>query len=210
LLFDRNFFKKTAQSSLRVDISTPEHEDYTRDILHVEGEIYTGEHIHFFINHWPSRREGREVSEPKRVKAAQILRNEIDRILKQDVHANIVLMGDFNDNPTNISISEVLSAKGDVIEVEDQDLFNLLHRYHLQHRGTLVHQGTWDLFDQIMVSKHMLQTDYFFNMNSGKIFNKKWLLYKSRGGDFFPHKTYSGDRYHQGYSDHLPVYAVFQ
>lgn len=208
-LFDRNYFKKLGQDSIHIDLSTVEHPDFTRDILHVYGEIFTGEKIHFFVNHWPSRREGREWSEPKRVKVAQALRHKIDFILKEDINANIVVMGDFNDNPANISVAEVLMAKRDMLEMQDQDLFNLHYRYHLEHKGTLVHQGLWDLFDQIIVSKNMLKEARFFNEHSGKIFYKKWLLFKTRDGDHAPHKTYSGDRYHQGYSDHLPVYAEF-
>jgi predicted extracellular nuclease len=206
--FDAQFFHKEGAHPLEVDLSTVTDEDYTRDILHVYGQISTGQKLHFFVNHWPSRREGNAESEPKRVFAAQILRKEIDRIMKDNPEALIIIMGDFNDTPANKSIVDILQANTSLTDATDKTLFNLHHRYFLERKGTLVHKGIWNLFDQIIVSQSFFDQDVL-DEQSGKIFHKKWLLFRTRKRDYSPNKTYSGDRYHQGYSDHLPVYMIF-
>ncbi|MFZ1279934.1 MAG: hypothetical protein WAR59_03800, partial [Ignavibacteriaceae bacterium] len=67
--------------------------------------------IHFFVNHWPSRRGGEEESQPRRIKVANTLRNVVDSLLTVNSKSKIVIVGDFNDEPTNISITETLKAQ---------------------------------------------------------------------------------------------------
>src|SRR5690606_6903470 len=77
--------------------------DYTRDILLVSG-LLDGEKIHFIVNHWPSRQEGSDVTEFKRLLAADKVVEIINQIKTTDEDAKIVVMGDFNDNPNNKSV----------------------------------------------------------------------------------------------------------
>lgn len=208
-VFDPSFFKKEGEEALFVDVSTPQDQDFTRDILHIYGKVHPAQEAHFYINHWPSRREGKEESEFKRIRAAQVLRQSVDNVLDKNPQAFIFILGDFNDSPVNKSIKEVLQTSSDLENALPLTYFNLLERYYYQHKGTLVHQGTWNLFDQIIINSPVLEKG-LLHVHSGKIFNKKWLLYRNRRSGFAPNKTYSGDRYHQGYSDHLPVYCIFE
>ncbi|GAB1443547.1 hypothetical protein MASR2M39_23880 [Ignavibacteriales bacterium] len=65
--------------------------------------------FNFYVNHWPSRRGG-EKSVPARIAAASVLRNSIDQLLKDDPKSKIIMMGDFNDEPLDISIEQTLRA----------------------------------------------------------------------------------------------------
>ena len=67
--------------------------------------------IYFFVNHWSSRRGGEDESEPKRISTAKKLRNEVESIFTKNYKSNVVIVGDFNDEPTNISITEYLKAQ---------------------------------------------------------------------------------------------------
>jgi hypothetical protein len=46
--------------------------DYTRDILKVTGNLH-GELVHILVNHWSSRREGAEKTEPKELQQLKLL-----------------------------------------------------------------------------------------------------------------------------------------
>ncbi len=73
--------------------------------------------IYFFVNHWPSRRGGERESEPNRIKVAETLRKQVDLIFDKSLKSNIIIVGDFNDEPTNVSITEYLKAKPFVCDV---------------------------------------------------------------------------------------------
>jgi len=179
----------------------------TRDILHIQGRLANGSRVHFFVNHWPSRREGIVESESRRLGAAKILRREIDEILRSDDEANIILMGDFNDTPVNKSIHAVLRAKGQH-EQQPGDLINLLIEEHKKGEGTHVHNEKWEVFDQLIVSQGLLQgkNGLEVHKNNAFILRDQRLLHTFDNGDQIPKSSYSGDYYHGGYSDHLPVY----
>ncbi|MEN8957485.1 MAG: hypothetical protein ABF258_05635, partial [Flavobacteriales bacterium] len=103
----------TIKHSENIEVSLPDNPDFaTRDILYVQGELKGEDELHVFLNHWSSRRAGQKESEHKRVKAASVLRAKVDEILNKDASAKIIIMGDFNDYPTNKSVYEVLKAKG--------------------------------------------------------------------------------------------------
>ena len=82
----------------------------TRLIFGVNLLTNENEKISVFVNHWPSRSGGQIESEPKRITAAQTLRSAVDRIFSTDENANIFIIGDFNDDPVNVSVLEALKA----------------------------------------------------------------------------------------------------
>jgi endonuclease/exonuclease/phosphatase family metal-dependent hydrolase len=171
---------------------------HTRDILHIEGEIANSEHIHFFITHWPSRRKGTKETEHKRIEVADFLRSKIDLLLDKNPEERIIVMGDFNDEPSNKSISQHLMKN---------DFYNLHKTYENSKKGTVNHQGDWMVFDQIIVSKSILNGDiYDLNKNSGEIYNDNDITFTHPDGNKVPSRTYGGPKYFGGTSDHYPVY----
>ena len=51
--------------------------DYTRDALYVKGYL-NDEQVHVFVCHWPSRRDGAELTSHKRVQAAEQITSFIE------------------------------------------------------------------------------------------------------------------------------------
>jgi len=209
LLYDSEEF--TVISSKKIPVKLENNRGFnTRDILYVEGLISDSVKAHVFVNHWSSRREGQEVSEHKRVRAATILREKVDAILENDANANIIIIGDFNDYPTNKSLNSVLRAKEAGYENEG-DLINLLFDEHENGEGTSVYRREWSVLDQIIISQSIYDGKTMGIQNQdAEILKEKKLIYTYHDGGQKPSATYGGRKYFGGYSDHLPVYIVLK
>jgi endonuclease/exonuclease/phosphatase family metal-dependent hydrolase len=171
-----------------------------------------------FVNHWPSRSGGQLESEPKRISAAQTLRTAVDRIFQSDSNANIIIIGDFNDEPLNKSVLETLTAhplKCDsinaVIEFESgTELFNLSYVAFENEEGTFKYKDDWNMLDQIIVSGNLITgNDLRFICGTFNIFKPDFIVTKTGQYAGTPFPTYGGRRYLGGYSDHFPVSAKF-
>jgi predicted extracellular nuclease len=177
----------------------------TREI--VEGQfLVNGKELFVFVNHWSSRREGLEVTKPRRIAAAKTLRKRIDELLNKNPLANILIMGDFNDTPTDESLHKILRAKGQH-ELAKNDLINLLIEEEKNDSGTHIFQGDWMVFDQLIVSQGLLQGRNGLEIHKSNAFILKHeMLLTKKGNETLLHPTFAGDDYVGGYSDHLPVY----
>ena len=208
LLYNPKYFIVDISRALPVKIESNGRYYYSRDILWVKGRL-NGEVFHFYVNHWPSRLNGQGASDAARWKAALVCRNHIDSILQKEPEAKIIVMGDFNDEPFNYSISEVLQAKNSIQKQEPGQLYNPWYDKIKKGIGTLAYQDTWALFDQILLSKSLLrknQQGFFYYQST--VFNKAFLtenLGKYKG---YPMRTWDGNNYRGGYSDHFPVYIT--
>ena len=172
----------------------------TREILYVKGIFNRCDTLHIFVNHWPSRAGSEKGSEHKRVHVATTLKSFTDSILHKNSNADIIIMGDFNDNPTDRSIN-ILANK------EDGRLVNLSGEFVSRGEGTLKYRGQWNMFDQFIVSKHVYEN----NCKKMEIATHEFLLIDDE--EYIgkkPFRTYSGYRYTGGFSDHLPVYIDFK
>ena len=185
----------------------------TRDALVVKGLINQLP-IHFIVNHWPSRREGRAETEHRRLGMAQAVRNEVDKLYQKDPDANIVILGDFNDDPRNKSISDVLDAQPRPANVASDGLFNPMYTLHdPDDTGTLTYQGKWNLFDQFLISESLLSGDHGLKYISGsaRIHNPESLQVGfGRGKDNPRRAIFRGKFDDQGVSDHFPIYMRIQ
>lgn len=180
----------------------------TRDILHVKG-LFQKDTLHVFVNHWPSRRGGKE---DKRIIAGQTLRHHVDSILQINPTAKIVMMGDFNDDPANKSIKEELRARMKTRKMEEGDLFNASAAAFKEGYGTLGYRGIFNLFDQMIVSQGLLKgnsNSFFYIPDSYKIFAASSLQWPDGNDKGFPMRTFSRGVYHpEGFSDHYPVLII--
>jgi len=204
LLYRSNSFKPIKTEYIEINFPFDKN-DHTRDILYVTALISKKDTIHVFVNHWSSRWGGQEKSEPKRIFIAKTLKEKADQLFKINAKANIVIMGDLNDNPDDISISHYLLADS-VLNFNEKTLTNLSFRRYSKGEGTLYYKS-WDLFDQIIVSSNLLDKDYSWEIvnNDIEIFKPDWILFHPNEGDARPNRTSAGS-YYGGYSDHLPVY----
>jgi predicted extracellular nuclease len=208
LLYKGSSFRLQKAIAMHVTLSSTDN-DQTRDILYVKGIALKNTTIHIFINHWPSRNGGQDASEKNRIAAANVLRHQIDLILAADPLADILVMGDFNDNPTDKSISQVLSATAPESAYAKSGLYNLLSPLFKNGEGSLYYKS-WDMFDQVIVSGNLLNPAGGLKCKPADagIFKPAWLLYKNKDGVMLPNRTVSRE-YHGGYSDHLPVFVNF-
>lgn len=183
-------------------------EDRTRNILYVIGlsRKIKNDTLHIFVNHWPSRSEGKEMSEPKRIRAAETLKTITDSIFSRNPNALIVIMGDLNDEPNDKSLTEGLEALPPAEKPANKELYNLMDPLYRQGKGTLYYKD-WDLFDQVIISGSFWtqKKGIISYSKEGNIFNPEWLMFKTDDGTLRPNRT-AGKEYYGGYSDHLPVY----
>ena len=212
ILFRKDLFKVESHKS--IPINFPRDTILTRDILMVKGKTNDSENLYVFVNHWKSRSGGRAVTENKRNYSAVILRKAVDSILNFEPKAKIVIMGDFNDEPTSRSIHQILQASNKRKNRNQRDLYNLMYDMHnLNDSGSYHYSGSWNMLDQIIISQALLDPEqgYFTDFEGGNIFNEEWILYNnSKAGTWTPSKTYGGNTYFGGISDHLPVYVVLR
>jgi len=204
-------YRKTAFHYIRhenIRVVLPGDDRPTRDILHVVGTVGKKDTLHLFVNHWPSRYGGEDTSEPKRIAAAETLRAEVDKLLTANPDVKILIMGDFNDYPDNNSIFQVLNAKEDPIEEDETNLVDLAYKLHKEGKGSYNYKGEWGFLDQMIVSEGLLNATTGVSAKN-RDFNavqEEWMMYKDpKYGDIKPNRTYGGDNYYGGYSDHLPV-----
>ena len=175
-----------------------------REVLVVKGLLWN-DTIHILVNHWPSRREGEAKSEHKRIAAASVIQRLIDSI-SMNSSSNIIIMGDFNDQPNDKSISMISTmlklrstTKNDAAEI-----VNLFAAKQDAGEGTCKYKRDWFLFDQILIS-NSLMNKRGCQFVSAEIYNPEWLYYK-KDINSGPYRTYLGNKYYGGYSDHFPVY----
>lgn len=190
----------------------------TRDILHATFEDQAGQQLHVFVNHWPSRGGGAELSEPNRFEAARVLALATDRLFQRDPAARVVILGDFNDEPTSRSIRDVLdvepypSRSGTYVAT---NLYNLASPKSAKGFGSFSHsfdgETEWRMYDQIMVSGALLQgTDIEEDKDFFWIDKPKYMVEEHGEDKGAPVPTFENQEdYQGGYSDHFPVGARF-
>ncbi|MGB0167579.1 MAG: hypothetical protein ACPF8V_12065, partial [Luteibaculum sp.] len=179
----------------------------TRDILWVQGKLH-GKPIHLFVNHWPSRRGGAEDSEPKRLAASKVLRANIDSILTSNPNAQIIAMGDFNDDPKDLSIRNLMGTNPLHPAKKSTQLENPWKEYLKKGQGSLAYRGDWNLFDMHLYSSTFLSEKAPLKLLDYGVYTREELFQKE--GDYmgYPNRTFGGNLYLGGYSDHLPTYLI--
>ena len=215
LLYQRDLFKLLSFRS--IPIPSFKHHRPTRDLLHVSGLLLTGDTLDVIVCHLPSRSGGAKESEPYRLHAARILRTEADSLLNIRLHPQLIIMGDFNDYPTNKSIKEILEAtdpQQSVTFPNPRKLYHLLARKATsRHFGSYKYHGEWGLLDHLIVSGNLLDASskFFTGEDKATVARLPFLLTEDKKyGDDEPFRTYKGMKYQGGISDHLPIYADFE
>ncbi|MGK0364847.1 MAG: putative extracellular nuclease [Saprospiraceae bacterium] len=199
LMYKKKCFEVLEKSVIRIDFPKEIVENYTtRDVLIVKGLLHGKDEVYFFVNHWPSRRGGLAASSPKREYVAAQVRKKVEEIYSKNANANIILMGDFNDEPDNKSINEVL-IKGDILD-------NAMTEMDEKEEGTYNYRGNWNMIDQFIVSKNIDSKNNKMYILSANVLREDYLYYTDKKYGKTPTRTYGGSRYFGGYSDHLPIY----
>lgn len=205
LLYQPATFRLLGVQCIRIPYAQVERKP-TRDLLHVSGRVISGDTLDVFVCHFPSRSGGTAQSEPYRMFVAGILRQAVDSLLAVRQCPYLVIMGDFNDEPSCRSLSEVLEAHpvGSDTPAGDR-LYNLMAGLP---RGSYRYKGEWGMYDQQIVNGNLLapESPLHVKPEGARVLDFPFLLEEDdRYGGDTPFRTYKGMRYHGGYSDHLPV-----
>ncbi|TLU82566.1 MAG: endonuclease/exonuclease/phosphatase family protein [Chlorobium sp.] len=175
----------------------------TRKII-VAGFSAAGHPFHVILNHWPSRSFDTGWTESKRMTAAKVTRHILDSLLVGNPKADIIVMGDFNDEPVDRSIKQVLGSSFDAAQVKANSktlLYNCWNGY--KEIGSYAFNNHWQHIDQILLSAGMIENKGFFAPDDAfRCFSFSRLLDKSGKK---PYATYEKRKYIGGYSDHLPL-----
>jgi predicted extracellular nuclease len=198
LLYKSDIFKVENSETFSVYLQNELGEqDYTRDILLVQGKL-NNEYLNIIVNHWSSRREGEKETEFKRIAGAKVVNSIIKNLKQEDSNAKTIVMGDFNDNPNNDSIS---------LMEEESNLFNPFKTVWSREKGSLSYNFQWNLFDQILFSTNFFDiNNSTLNFASADVFNSKFLTQYHGKYKGQPFRTFVGKKFKGGYSDHFPVY----
>ncbi len=193
LLYDPKKFKVLSSKPIRNVLGG---DDKTRDILYVKGEFNLSL-IHLFINHWPSNYGGKEKSIPKRNFTSKLLLSEIEKINEVEVGPNIILLGDFNEDPDD----------NNVLLLESAGLTNLMKAMiNKEDISTYIYRGTNYLYDQIIISSSILD-EKGFTLADSTAYILDLPKYRQQKGKYknYPFRFWAGNKLLGGYSDHLAV-----
>ncbi len=167
----------------------------TRDILYVKGEVISGDTLHVFVVHAPSRFGGEKVTRPNRQVVVDRLVTAI-RSLSTD--ASVVVVGDFNDYVDSPALQFLVQ----------QGLHNITDDAVGEHgaKGTYKFEGEWKSIDHVFVSD-ALRT----HVSKSFVNDAPFLLEEDKKyGGVKPYRTFNGLRYQRGFSDHLPLVVRFK
>jgi endonuclease/exonuclease/phosphatase family metal-dependent hydrolase len=208
MLYRRSFFRPIRHEAIRVTFPFDPYAR-TRDILYVEGLVHKQDTLHIFVCHFPSRRGGEAASEPRRTYVASLVRAKIDSIMEASPAAKIIVTGDFNDEPANTSMREVLRGRESPEEMQPGDLYNMMYPMYKKGYGSYKFQASWNMLDQFLISAALLDTtgSVYTKRESAVIYKPEWLeVVDDVHPGTKPFRTYSGPNYLGGYSDHFPTY----
>ncbi len=206
LLYQEKYFKVKYSKNFPLDLyDSKGNPKKTRDILYVAGE-FDGEPLHIMVNHWSSRGGGHDAIGYRNAAAAKC-KTIADSIMTVNPNAKIIIMGDLNDDPSNDSVKKVLGAKARQKKVKDKGFFNTMYAKYKKGFGTLAYNDAWNLFDQLIISKGLINKKVpGYHFYKSYVFRKDYLIQKFGHFKGYPFRTFGGGSYIGGYSDHLPVY----
>ncbi len=211
LLYHPSHFDVISSEAIRVQL--PDTSRTTRDILFVKGVWLEADTFLIFVNHFPSRRGGREQSEPNRLAVSKILQSSIAEHAENSPEAHVIVVGDFNDTPSDKSLLKLLSSKSGQSKL---GLHNISASFP-DTVGTYYYRGKWQMLDQCLVSSNLvtagstsfwqrLSGSYQAHLDEFNVVKHPFMLYyNKRDNVHVPSRSFGGPNYYGGYSDHLPI-----
>lgn len=205
LIYRKKFVKVIDYNYLIPDTEYPD-KFLSRSVLYLKMKLQF-DTVHLFVNHWPSRRGGVLAAEEHRIKLAEMIRGKSDEIFSSEgPDGRIIMTGDFNCNPDD-NVLKIITS-----ETNSDNFMVNLSGFTGKTTGSYRYRGTWELFDQVLVSVSFLRqgTGIYTLPGLMRILKADFLMKEDLNyPGKTPFSTYSGYRYQGGYSDHLPVLIDF-
>ena len=196
-----------------------------RNILELKYKV-DGEVFYLFVNHWKSK----SGPESRRIYSARVLKKRLEEI---GFDKNIIVTGDFNSdyeeyikfrrryslNDTNgkTGINHVLqtvhaTSVAKEAKLLPKELYNLWYDLPEEQRWNYIHRDKKETLDSILVSRPVLERGGFeYVYGSFGVLRRPYLFYKRRINRWYIRYSRQGARHMgKGYSDHLPIYALFR
>lgn len=197
----------------------------SRNVLECKFRLPNNDTLYAYGVHFPSRREGVGKSEPFRCDVARLIRDRINHLYaslssKSRLNTHFIVMGDFNEESHEKAIKEVLSA----LEVLPRDSVSCLNDYpHLYSLmspkiepwakrnhplGSYFFHHQWQQLDHFIIAHSLLSPNSLTQYQTGSAYNFMAPFLVSEHSslqDSFPFRTYGGNFYMGGYSDHFPI-----
>jgi hypothetical protein len=191
---------------------------HARDLL-VAGVDVEGHELILLNNHWKSGASNTG-TEPIRVQNATVVRAELEAILFNNPQADVIVAGDLNCHYNQAavfpeleraSVNDGLGAhgrEGRMTGSYSGELYNLWFELPVRERGSEVYRGEWGTLMQMILTTGLYDNagiqyvDNSFNrlILAGENVDSRWqrpVRWTNYGGG-------------AGFSDHLPVYALFR
>jgi endonuclease/exonuclease/phosphatase family metal-dependent hydrolase len=169
--------------------------------IHVAKFYLDNQKVTLYINHWPAFRHG--------YKARAAYAKRLKSALKSTEKS--IILGDFN-TPFRVNKDGWGKSLREILNVGNMDkpLYDLWYEVPPRLRYTHVYGRSKSALDHIIISKNLLSFGGLkYKMGSFSIFRPKYLIDKygyPRRWVLTKAKVHKG----VGYSDHLPIYAIFQ
>ncbi len=209
-----NAVAQSRPGSMKMDILPSADTLPSRETVYVKGVFRGLDTLHCFVVHWPSKLGGEKGSLPRRMAASNTLKQVIDSILLADCRANIMVMGDFNDNAESESVASINNLVN-ISKKERERIGERQVRREPYRWFTYKYKESWSRIDHFLVSENLWEDSskgysgikwLYCTPQSGCVFGHESLLEKDK--NYFGYKirrTLTGPRYNGGVSDHLPI-----
>lgn len=204
LLYNPAYFQLEAVNNHRLKVQG-EPDFLTRDQMVVTGNLFERP-LSVIVGHWPSRLGGQSESEHLRVAAAELSAHIADSLWRRNPDMGVVVMGDLNDDPKDKSCSQTLGALRSREQAKEHGFYNPFWWILDNGVGSLCYRGKWNLFDQIIVSGNLANAkEGDLQYWKATVHNMPMLRTQSGQYKNYPHRTFSGNNFLNGYSDHFPT-----
>ena len=195
LMFLPQMFRLIGYESKRIPSS-----DYglrpTRDLLHACGSVTNGDTLHVVVCHLPSRAGDTKDNRQNRKLAIGALVSLIDSLQSISPQCRLIVMGDFNATLRDKSLKplrKIMSMKA------------LTPDSKRPTSGTYRYKGNWGWIDHILISESL----YVGDDCKARLYVQPWMQRMMNDGTWYPRRTYLGNHYAGGVSDHLPIFCDF-
>jgi predicted extracellular nuclease len=220
-IYDKAHFKLGSDPVFSLEIMK---RTATRDLLQVTFKTKTkGNELIIIGNHWPSRSGGQYESEPFRIMVGENLSYWLRRIEELKGEAMpVLLMGDFNDEPFNRSLTEYAMSVDNTVKISNAVkpsadshitvrvpyMYNLMWKLLGEGKFTFMFEGDGNLLDQFLVNRAIaLPSGKPFKAEEVQVIDNLPGLTK---GEYkapvkFGAPSKKGEFNEYGFSDHFPV-----
>ncbi len=186
----------------------------TRALFQVNFTTVHGSSLILIGNHWPARSAGKFESEPFRILAAETLSYFLEKIPEKfGRETNVLVMGDFNDEPwdrslTDYALSTRERTKVESVRARSPYLYNMMWAGAAGGIGTYHYGGAWLMLDQTLINRSLARGSESLALmdNSLEIFSTPEMREGSAGAPRrFGLPGNGGGIDPRGFSDHFPV-----